>query len=467
MAFPRFTPIGESFRLNGYKFVDDEMYSKEEFVDLGDEAYKKLWPESLWPSKMAMSAPISIITTWIAEWDTDPGTSIDTGEKESDVKFIMPHEIEVAWAGSIAENIAAYADMRFVQEDFGTEHLDSWVMLKAWVQIEDLFGPENLFNLQVGSLGMHTIGLFNAREEQKIGFQSYLHNSWSMPDLLRVDEGLIIVQDSSIKQFEGNPFVMQPQLGLELNGFTDNWLYYFGVVNGNVDNPMYSPPEDDVFFIGGGESTNSKDYYGGFVYKFGGIGFDGAGVEDIKKSANGKFWRDNSVLCSLFAYRGRAMIKTVTWDTEESLLSSPHTLHVEYDDFWRLGAGITFNYNDFSFNAGYVAGSNDNPYGAMDTLFAGLTSDASVDSTTWFTEAHYFVYPWLIPYVRYESLELDDLPSDLILDGEQGRDILQVGCRSQIRANIALRIEGSIYTEDEGYDYGLDKNVFFILNASF
>jgi hypothetical protein len=467
MATPRFTPIGEAFRLNGYKFPDDELLRKEEVIDLGDEAYKKLWPDSVWPNRLSMTSSLSFITTWIAEWNTDPGISPDTGEDEANVKFLTPHEIEVAWAGTFDDHISAYGDLRFVQEDFSSENIESWVMIKAWLQFEDIVGPENMFNLQIGSVGMHTIGLFNSREEQKIGFQNYLLNGWSMPDLLRINEGLTLAQDPELKQFEGNTFVLQPQTGLEVNGFGKQWLYYFGVVNGNIKNPMYSPPDDEVFYLGAGSNNDSKDIYAGFVYKFGGIGFDGTGAGDITKaSSNSRFWRDDNLLVSLFYYSGKAMIKTVTWDTPIHNATSPHTLHVEYDDFWRFGVGVSGSYKDVTLNFGYMIGKNDNPYGYLDTLY-GSQPENSVDSTTWFAEAHYFVLPWLIPFTRFESLELDELPSYLLLEGEQDRDILKLGCRAQIRANVSMRVEGSIYTEDNGHDYGLDKTVFFILNASF
>jgi len=472
MAFPRFTPVGEAFRLNGYKFVDDELYRKDELIELGDEAYKSLWPESLWPNRLASAAPISLVTIWLAEWDTNPGTDLVTGEDEADVRFIMPHEIEIVWAGALDDHISAYGDIRYVQEDFSSDEIYSWVMLKARVEFEDLLGPENLFNLQIGSVGMHTLGLFNAREEQKLGFQPYLHNSWSMPGLLTINPtSTLVAQDASIKSFEGNSFVLQPQTGIEINGFGRHWLYYLGVVNGNINNPLYSAPEDEVFFLGSGNNTKSKDLYAGYVYKFGGIDFTGSGGKGpTATSAGGEFWRDDSVLLSLFGYWGKGQISLTTWDNATNAThnqTSAQTIHVEYDDFWRLGAGLTVNYRDVSLNGGCMIGRNNNPYGALDTLFGGYSGDVAVDSTAWFVEAHYFVYPWLIPYGRFESLDLEGLPTTLLLDGEEDRDILHLGIRAQIRANIALRVEGTYYTADNNYAYGPDRNIFFILNAAF
>ena len=220
--------------------------------------------------------------------------------------------------------------------------------------------------------------------------------------------------------------------------------------------------------MGSGLNTSTKDYYCGFAYKFGGLGFDGfipkeeaiEGGHEVTLPSDGEYWRDDSITFSLFGYKGTGLVKGATWDTPERSITSPHTAWSEEDDFWRMAGGLLGKYKDLTVGAGYMFGRNDNPY--------GILSDASVDSNAWFVEAYYFVYPWLIPYGRYDALNLDGLPVDeLLLDGEFDREILTVGCKAHIRANISIRAEGIFYTEDEDYDYGLDQKVFFILTASF
>ena len=49
-AFPRRNAVGEAFRMRGYRFVDDETYRKKQPVELGDESYKRLWPNAIWPT---------------------------------------------------------------------------------------------------------------------------------------------------------------------------------------------------------------------------------------------------------------------------------------------------------------------------------------------------------------------------------------------------------------------------------
>jgi len=49
--FPRLTAMGQAFKNLGYRMPEaDEMYVKDEPVSLGAEPYKKMFPDSVWPS---------------------------------------------------------------------------------------------------------------------------------------------------------------------------------------------------------------------------------------------------------------------------------------------------------------------------------------------------------------------------------------------------------------------------------
>lgn len=63
-VFPRLTPIGDAFRMNGHRFPScDSAQVKEEPVSLGAEAYKDLWPASaVWPSELPATAPFALVT---------------------------------------------------------------------------------------------------------------------------------------------------------------------------------------------------------------------------------------------------------------------------------------------------------------------------------------------------------------------------------------------------------------------
>ncbi len=105
-------------------------------------------------------------------------------------------------------------------------------------------------------------------------------------------------------------------------------------------------------------------------------------------------------------------------------------------------------------------GYNNNPFGA-------LTSE-SVDSHTWFAEIEYFLFPWLIPYTRYEALIIE-LPSGVEgINSDQDQQRFIFGTKVLIRANVTAIAEVRIYTEDDSSESKGDKNqVVLGLEAAF
>jgi len=380
-AFPRFTTVGEAFRLNGYKFVDDEIYRKEEPVELGDEAYKKLWPESIWPSNIPGALPIALQLT--SEYSVDLASNSD-GRSE----FIFPSGIDLIAAVPLGDNMSAFIEVEFERGDDEVE-----TAVEGWVQFEDIIGPENLVNFRIGTVGMHEIGLFSNRNSNRLTSNPYLYTAW-MPDGETVDA----------------------QPCMEVNGFGKNFRYALGVTNGNGE--------------GVKDNNSKKDFYMQLAYKLGGIGFDGSnkGKSNIKSSSEA--YRDDSLILSLFGYRGAA-----PFENKNAAKIS------EVDNkFWRAGLGLKWKFKDLALGSGYMFGKNDNP----EFL---LSEPDKINS--WFVEAEYFVFPWLIPSVRYEAinLEMPDKSTE-----KQDRERLVASVKAMLRANVSLVVEGRFYTKDDRYE---------------
>ncbi len=459
---PRLNAVGEAFRLNGYKFPDNETKVKLKPLPLGDEAYQRLWPEAIWPGEKPDFNPISIVSIWAVEYHNNQPIDPKTGEEGPTYSIVAPHEIELAWISPLGEHISVYGDARFIQEDWGGSAMSSWVALKAWIEFEDLFGIENKLNLRVGSLGMHSIHLLTARNEHAMGFQNYLMNTYLLPDLAKSSRTTVVEYPQSdidtsaydIRSWVGETFTIGPKIGIELNGFTRHLAYNIGVVNGKVADPI-----DGVFFMGAGVNTSRKDYFANLAIKFGGLGFDAStGVEAAddpfaeesavkeKDSGDSQFWRDDSLTLSFMAYKGEGWTQLTyyTSDPTNAALTSGQTTYYDKDDFWRLGAGLMWKFKDFTLEAAHMWGKHDNPYGRLDTR-----PDPSVSTRAWHVGTHYYLYPWLVPFVRFEELKFIDLPGQdvLLLDVEQDRQLLTVGAKIQIRPNIHLNIEGYWYPD--------------------
>ncbi|MHC5006281.1 MAG: hypothetical protein ACYTGF_02865 [Planctomycetota bacterium] len=421
-AYPRLNAVGESFRMMGYQFPDDERYRKVQPVELGDEAYKRLWPNALWPSHAPSRSPLSFVSRFMAEIDLD-------GSRKANTTFLLPEEIELVWAGNLGHNISFYGDIIALQKDFGGQDPESWVTLKAWLQFQ--------------SVGTQTMALFSARDANIYSTHFYTYTSWFVPPPN--------LEQAGLSEFLGNNFTISPQQGIELNGVGQRWFYAVGIANGNLNEPFGSVPESDVSFVGAGRNTDHKDLYAHLAYKIGGMLWDRSRESpSATLSTDAQFWRDDALVLSLFGYSGTADLKIVdldgnVWEGE--------------DDFWRLGVGLQHRFKDLHWSLAYVAGSDDDPYGSL--------SEQPVDNAAWHAEVLGFVYPWMILYGRYESLDMD-LPEDVPgLDPNQDIDKVVAGAKLMIRPNVFCNVEYTFYPEGEELWEGLDQTLFLLLGVSF
>src|ERR1700690_1001944 len=61
VAFPKLTPFGEAFRRNGFKFPGrDEEFVKQDQIPLGQDAYREVFPNAVWPGTLSASAPLAV-----------------------------------------------------------------------------------------------------------------------------------------------------------------------------------------------------------------------------------------------------------------------------------------------------------------------------------------------------------------------------------------------------------------------
>ncbi len=396
-AFPRLNGAGEAFRLNGFQFADDELYIKDEPVELGDEAYKRLWPQAIWPSDIPGMPPIALRV--INDFPSDIG-----GNDRSRTNFDFPHEIELFAAGAFGESLSYFVELEW---EGGVTSTD------AWLGFNDLFGTENTFNLKAGNIMGSDAGLFTHRDGRRFTRNDYLYADWRLPYPTQFTDNTDNVRNTYR--------VRSGQAGVELNGFNRSWYYAVGVLNGD-------------------SSLSEKDFYGQLAYKIGGVGFDGSAA-NLGDELGGtvESWQDDSVTLSGWVHSGKRLV------SDDGSSANEQT-----DDFWRAGFGALWRTGDLQLGGGFFAGENDNPYG---TLTDGVSE--GVDSHGWFVEATHFTKPWLIPSLRYEVRNLD-MPSGGVgsLGGDQDLGRLVASAKMLLRANVSLTLEGRFATTDEGRSSG-------------
>jgi hypothetical protein len=118
--------------------------------------------------------------------------------------------------------------------------------------------------------------------------------------------------------------------------------------------------------------------------------------------------------------------------------------------FDRIGGDARVNHKNLSVAGGYIYGNDDS---------------TDEEEHIWFAEAYYFVFPWLIPCLRYENMDVNHA-----VDADQAK--LVVGSAILIRANIRVNVEGMIYTRNQpaeaaGGEVRDDDQIAFLLDWAF
>jgi hypothetical protein len=385
--FPKLSAFGEAFRLNGYKIPGgaNELYIKEEPLSLGAEAYKKIWPESIWPSTMPGIPPIALRVIGDVLVDT-------TGTHKNSTEFDFQNEIDVHSGGQFGDHWAYFAEIAFTPVSPGGAETVSTTA--AWLMYQDLFPNifgANHFNIKAGDIGKLEISLPNIRFD----------NSYQANDYLYASE-----------------LNLGSQPGFEVNGFDKWWRYAFGITKSDTAN-------------------SERDYYGQIDFKICGLGYDGSGGQTeaggLTTSPSG-YWVDNSVSFGLFGYR--------TYDGPNSNV------------FDRFGGDIRASYENFSLAGGFMRGLGN------DTIIPTIFEDpaiqalfpATINENVWTAEARYFVLPWVVPFVRYELVDVTNASG---LD----KNRIVAGVTMLAVANIRINVEGRYYFKNEPFHVpGVDQS---------
>src|SRR5580765_1596213 len=105
IVFPKLNAFGEAFRLRGYRMPGEtaEMV-KEPPVSLGAPAYKRLWPQAVWPGEISSAVPLAVN---IKLADVNTSTLNDDGTVTSvnhDLQF--PQEVNLFGAGTLGDHVS-------------------------------------------------------------------------------------------------------------------------------------------------------------------------------------------------------------------------------------------------------------------------------------------------------------------------------------------------------------------------
>lgn len=251
-AFPQLNAFGKAFRNNGYRYPGgDENYRKEEPVSLGSEAYKRVFPNAIWPSDIPGSVPLAVHAYGQFESHFNQPDSVAKSE------FAFPQAVEVLYGGTLGQSFSFFGEVA-VERDGGDVEVGFPFRLEM--------NHRTALNAAIGNLVIDpTPGHHNL-----------------IPDHINVSE---LMSRNGWMLHEERP-------GFELWGAANGpggkggWKYVAGVVDGQ-----------------GGDVGRGEDVFARATYKIGGLGEIG-GTEG-QGSETSAFYRDNNATVGGYVYSGR------------------------------------------------------------------------------------------------------------------------------------------------------------------
>src|ERR1700686_4368292 len=144
-GFPKLNPFGEAFRLNGYRMPKEtEEQIKIKPVSLGAEAYKKMWPNAIYPSDLPGQVPLAINVKMASVYASSVD---DSGRHLTKNDFQFPQEANLFSGGTLGEHMSFLGEVTWAENPDGSSSTE---LERVHLQIGSFIGPEHLINLKVG-----------------------------------------------------------------------------------------------------------------------------------------------------------------------------------------------------------------------------------------------------------------------------------------------------------------------------
>ncbi len=422
ILFPKLNAFGEAFRLRGHRMPGEtEDMVKEKPISLGAPAYKRLWPEAVWPSDLPATVPLAVnLKMGDANSSTlNPDGTVTT--IHNDLQF--PQELNIFGAGTLGDHVSFFSEATFGENPDGSVAME---LEHARIDFDSPFGPEDLFHFRLGKFAPNVADGF---QKMWISTDSAIDSIFNY-NPIGMNGGIDLGADAMAP----SPIALPDRVrGIESYGIIHHRaMWVAGLANG-----VLAPAGDTT---GRFDGNNAKDVYARFDYKIGGMGLDG---DTGGKPVPDKNWRDDSLRLGVFTYRGDA--SDIPFGIAADGGTTPN-VNVFDNHFLRTGVYASVFFHDLNVFGVYMHGSD--TLNSFDIATSTLLNAVSPDWHAWFTQADYVIFPWLQATGRYETLT----PADASVES------LRIGTfnvSALVRANVKAMVE---YQRDlrEGTNHSLN-----------
>jgi hypothetical protein len=370
--YPMLNPFGEAFRRNGYRFpsqngsVDSDSV-KSPMIPLGQEEYKKTFPDSVWPSQIPESVPLSVMFNGALNVYFPNSDAHDGAGNTFNWGGILG-EFHLFAAGSFSDTLTYFTQVTIATDnpiDIETGYL-------LW---NDIIGPAHAVNLWVGRLFAPQLSSFG------------LHS-----DYLQDTRGPAI---SVVGLYNGTGSFTLGQGhtdGAELNGILFHRLgWSLGWVASSAASGLKAP--------------NVEDVYAHIGVKSGGVALDGEGKYGPNVPDPQKPWAEKALTLDVFGYHGLDVLDNGTG----SVTGGTAVPFAQRDRFDALGGTLRAQYDSLVLDTGIQLERHQRPYPGTPATAApggaaipGVPNYADATAVVQWNELDYVVFPWLVPGVRTE-----------------------------------------------------------------
>jgi hypothetical protein len=343
-VYPKLTPFGEAFRRNGYLFPGvDSDYVKAEQVQMGQEANKKTFPNSVWPSSIPVAVPLSIGANgqaFLIPSKTSSAGLATSGTRATAQDLAAEGHV---WSGAaLDDNITVWLEATIAGGAADVEH--------AQILFNNALGPKHAFNVVVGH-GFPNVTQYGPHS-------SYLGDSL-----------LTTVPVTGI--YQGNPdswTLVDNYTGVEVNGVIGGVFDYSAGINAGKTSRI----------------SATDNFYGHVGYKVGGMRLDGEGSTGAADAA--RPWAEDSFGIYAFGYQSNSRLD----------VGAVPPAPVPNDVASLFGLGGRGQYGSAELNLGWYTENHNH----------GMDDGSKVTAQVAFGELSYIVYPWLVPALRIERVAL-------------------------------------------------------------
>jgi len=414
--FPELNDFGLAFKKNGFKFPkDDETFVKEPPVLLGAKAQKEAFPNAIFPGEIPGNLPVAFRYSGFANYNSKIPFAATPGTFVPRTDLFVPNTFTIIASGSFGPSLSFWID-----NDISSGGADGAAFLgDGYLKVNDLghyIGlPKDTINLRMGQFELD-LPFTQARTINLTGYDIYSQASVALVNL----NCNALAAPATPACTTNNPFMFGiPQRGIEIGGYPNdgNFTWSFAVVNGNNNNPAV---------------RNSKDIYVRVSQQFN-LERDPAVRKEIQASGPTGPRDHTSIRLGAFYYYGRNAL-----NINQSLFPGVTALGTVREPFYRAGGDVRFKYRNFELYGLGMYGHDKNLI--PDTTGTTFVSTVPVTFTGGFVQANYWIYPWLMPLLRYDFV---NSPTDFQagLSRHDTRNRVSPGFQILARANIKYAFE--------------------------